>query len=110
MFCLYFQLVLDGCSNLGDTELYLLAKEMGQMCEICMRGTNIRYISELEMNKVKVDNCPKFEAQLGKCFYTLQVCYTKYIYLLKPFSHHSRGIFKWNNFCFPVRNYFGNAC
>jgi hypothetical protein len=50
------QLVLDGCSNLGDTELYLLAKEMGQMCEICMRGTNIRYISELEMNKVKVDN------------------------------------------------------
>ena len=40
------------------------------MCEICMRGTNIRYISELEMNKVKVDNCPKFEAQLGKCFYT----------------------------------------
>jgi hypothetical protein len=50
-----------------------------------MRGTNIRYISELEMNKVKVDNCPKFEAQLGKCFYTLQVCYTKYIYLLKHY-------------------------
>ena len=76
MFCLYFQLVLDGCPNLGDTELYLLAKEIGQMCEICMRGTNIRYISELEMNKVKVDNCPKFEAKLGKCFYTLHVGYT----------------------------------
>jgi hypothetical protein len=69
-----------------------------------MRGTNIRYISELEMNKVKVDNCPKFEAQLGKCFYTLQVCYTKYIYLLKPFSHHSKGIFKNTLFYRAVDN------
>lgn len=51
------QITLDGCKDLTDNELYLIAKTMGPFCEINMRGTSLRYITDIERNRVNCLGC-----------------------------------------------------
>ncbi|XP_052093537.1 uncharacterized protein LOC127729717 [Mytilus californianus] len=52
------KITLDGCTDLTDNELYLIARTMGPVCEIDMRGTSLRYITDIERNRVKITGCP----------------------------------------------------
>ncbi|XP_071152762.1 uncharacterized protein [Mytilus edulis] len=51
------KITLDGCKDLTDNELYLIAKTMGPFCEINMRGTSLRYITDIERNRVNCLGC-----------------------------------------------------